>query len=179
MDVAQRNLSYNLQLGFIKDIPLNRSRNFGLGLGVGYATNSYYSNIGATQLDGDIIYEVLDSEGLKRSKFETHAIEIPLEIRWRTSTPSDYKFWRIYAGAKVGYIFSGRSRLVTNEQTIGFSNDDIQKFQYGLIFNFGYNTWNIHAYYALNPLLEDGTMLDNGTSIDFKALRIGVIFYIL
>ena len=179
MDVAQRNLSYNLQLGFIKDIPLNRSRNFGLGLGVGYATNSYYSNIGATQLDGDIIYEVLDSEGLKRSKFETHAIEMPLEIRWRTSTPSDYKFWRIYAGAKVGYIFSGRSRLVTNEQTIGFSNDDIQKFQYGLIFNFGYNTWNIHAYYALNPLLEDGTMLDNGTSIDFKALRIGVIFYIL
>ncbi|RDY58690.1 porin family protein [Flagellimonas nanhaiensis] len=179
MDVAQRNLSYNLQAGFIKDIPLNASRNFGLGLGIGYATNSYYSNIGARQVGEDIVYEILDSEGLKRSKFETHALEVPLEIRWRTSTPADYKFWRIYAGAKVGYVFSGRSRLVTDDETIGFSNDDIRKIQYGLMFNFGYNTWNIHAYYALNPLLEDGTVLDNGSSIDFRALRIGVIFYIL
>src|SRR5690606_9559354 len=43
--LSQRNLSYGLQLGFIKDLPLNPERNFGLGVGVGYAVNSYYSNI--------------------------------------------------------------------------------------------------------------------------------------
>ncbi|MEM1260385.1 MAG: PorT family protein, partial [Bacteroidota bacterium] len=32
-DVIQRNLSYSLQLGLIKDIPLNQKRNFGLGIG--------------------------------------------------------------------------------------------------------------------------------------------------
>ncbi|WP_171658877.1 porin family protein [Allomuricauda sp. AC10] len=178
-DVVQRSLSYNLQAGFIKDIPLNQSRNFGLGLGLGYATNSYYTNIGAMETDGDIVYEIFSSDDFKRSKFETHAIEVPFEIRWRTSTAEEYKFWRIYAGAKVAYVFSGRSKLVTEEKTTAFANDDIQKLQYGLMFNFGYNTWNLHAYYALNPLLEDGVELNNGSPIDMRALRIGIIFYIL
>ncbi|MEM9647554.1 MAG: porin family protein [Bacteroidota bacterium] len=179
-DVAQRNLSYNLQLGFIKDIPLNRDRNFGLGLGFGYAVNSYYTNLVALNEANTVTYEVRSTDDFTRSKIETHTVEFPLELRWRTSTPEDYKFWRIYAGGKVGYVFSGRSRLVTEENgTQSFSNDDIQKLQYGLTVSFGYNTWNINAYYALNPLLEDEVTLNGNEAIDARVLRIGVIFYIL
>lgn len=181
-DVVQRSLSYNIQAGFIRDIPLNYTRNFGLGLGFGYATNSYYTNIVASRTNGAISYEIVNTDdgNFVRSKLETQAIEFPLEIRWRTSTPEEYKFWRVYAGGKLGYVFSGRSRLVTaNESSEGFSNGDLQKLQYGLTLSFGYNTWNIHAYYALNPLLEDGTSLTGGETIDFRVLRIGIIFYIL
>lgn len=177
-NIVQSSLSYSLQTGFIKDIPFNEKRNFGLGLGLGYATNSYYSNIGASKTDNAITYEVLTSD-YKRSKFETHAIEIPLELRWRTSTVDEYKFWRIYAGVKLGYVFSGRSKLVTDSDTISFSNDDIQNLQYGLQLNFGYNTWNIHAYYGLNPLLKDDVGIEGGELITMGILRIGVIFYIL
>nr|WP_299073941.1 porin family protein [uncultured Allomuricauda sp.] len=177
-NVVQSSLSYSLQTGFIKDIPFNQKRNFGLGLGLGYATNSYYSNIGTNKTDNAITYEVLTSD-YKRSKFETHAIEIPLELRWRTSTVDEYKFWRIYAGVKLGYVFSGRSKLVTDSNTIAFSNDDIQNLQYGLQLNFGYNTWNIHAYYGLNPLLKDDVGIEGGELITMGILRIGVIFYIL
>ena len=35
-DVNQQNLSYGLQLGFIKDLPLNSSRTFAIGVGLGY-----------------------------------------------------------------------------------------------------------------------------------------------
>ena len=177
--MVQRNLSYNLQFGFIKDIPLNQRRNFGIGFGAGYAVNSYYSNMVVSQNANTYLYEVMNTSDFKRSKLETHAVEFPFELRWRTSTTEEYKFWRIYAGAKLGYVFSGRSRVVTDEGTTGFANDDIEKLQYGLMVNFGYNTWNIHVYYALNPLLKDGTALDTGESIDIRALRIGVIFYIL
>lgn len=177
--VAQRNLSYNLQAGFIKDLPLNERRNFGVGLGLGYAVNSYYTNVVAMEQTDAVLYEVMNESDFKRSKLETHALEVPFELRWRTSTADEYKFWRIYAGAKLGYVFSGRSRLVTEEGRDGFNNDDIEKFQYGLILNFGYNTWNVHAYYGLNPLLKNGTNLQTGESIDFKVLRIGIIFYIL
>ncbi|KAB5490158.1 MULTISPECIES: porin family protein [Flagellimonas] len=177
--VVQRSLSYNLQAGFIKDIPLNPRRNFGVGLGLGYAVNSYYSNVIATDQGNDVLYEVMDESEFKRNKLETHAIEVPLELRWRTSTAEEYKFWRIYAGAKLGYVFSGRSRLVMEEGSDGFNNKDIEQLQYGLILNFGYNTWNVHAYYGLNPILKNGTDLQSGESIDFKVLRIGVIFYIL
>ncbi len=178
-DVVQRNLSYGLQLGIIKDIPFNSRRNFGVGLGLGYAINSYYSNIVASETGGLITYEIMDQADFNRSKFETHAVELPFEIRWRTSTAEEYKFWRIYAGAKLGYVFSGRSRVVMEDGTVAFVNNDIEKWQYGLMVNFGYNTWNIHAYYALNPLLKEGTQLTNGDTIDMRVLRIGVIFYIL
>jgi len=174
----QRNLSYNLQLGFIKDIPLNRRRNFGFGVGLGYAANSYYSNMGVTE-DGDVrTYQIVNDENFNRSKLETHAIEFPLEVRWRTSTATEYKFWRIYAGAKFGYVFSGRSKLVADEGNVSFSNDDLNTLQYGLMLNFGYNTWNIHAYYSLNPLLKEGVSIA-GESIDLRVLRIGLTFYIL
>lgn len=178
-NVVQSSLSYSLQTGFIKDIPLNKSRNFGLGLGLGYAANSYYSNIGATNDTGEVLYRILDSEEFQRNKLETHAIEVPLEIRWRTSTPTDYKFWRIYTGIRFGYVFSGRSKTVFEEENISFSNDDIEDFQYGLTLSFGYNTWNVHAYYGLNQLLSDTAVLDTAEAIEVNVLRIGLIFYIL
>lgn len=176
---SQRNLSYSLQLGLIKDIPLNPRRNFGLGVGIGYAVNSYYSNMKALDGAGAVGYRILEESEFKRSKFETHALEFPLELRWRTSTAADYKFWRIYGGAKLSYVFSGRSRMALEEGRQGFANADIEKVQYGLMLNFGYNTWNIHFYYGLNPLLKDGKRLDTGEPLELKVLRVGVIFYIL
>jgi len=176
---SQRNLSYSLQLGLIKDIPLNAARNFGLGIGLGYGVNSFYSNMTAIESPSGIQYALRDESEFKRSKLETHALEFPLELRWRTSNAREYRFWRIYGGAKLSYVFSGRSRLVLEGDKQGFSNPDIQSLHYGLILNFGYNTWNIHLYYGLNPLLGDGAQLEDGTPIDLRVLRIGVIFYIL
>ncbi len=177
--LGQRNLSYGLQLGFIKDLPLNQKRNFGLGLGLGYAVNSYYSNMIALEGAEAVGYQIREMDGFKRSKFELHGIEFPLELRWRTSTAEEYKFWRIYAGAKLGYVFSARSQLVLDQGREGFSNADIERFQYGLILSFGYNTWNLHFHYGLNPLLEDGKRLDTGEALELRVLRIGLIFYIL
>ncbi len=179
-DVTQRNFSYGLQLGVIRDIPLNRNRIFGLGIGLGYAINSYYSDLISTKTDGVIEYTTdSDDIDLVRSKFETHSIEVPFEFRWRTSTTTDYNFFRVYTGFKFAYNFGARSVLVTDDGREGFSNSDIDKLQYGLSFNFGYNTFNFHLYYALNNFLKDGTSLDTGDSINFKPLRLGIIFYIL
>ena len=180
-NVIQRNLSYNLQLGFIKDIPINLDRNFGFGLGVGYATNSHYCNIIAEEIQNTIRYRLSeDVDGLRRSKFETHAIEFPFEIRWRTSNAIDYKFWRIYTGIKAEYLFSRRSKFVSEDRSnnLSFRNEDISLWQYGLTLNFGYNTWNIHLNYSLNPLLENSPSI-NGEGIDKRILRVGLIFYIL
>lgn len=178
-DVIQRSLSYNLQTGYIKDIPLNEKRNVALGIGLGYGVNSYYTNLVATKNAGVITYNFFDGEGFRRSKFETHAIELPFEFRWRTSTDLEYKFWRIYVGFKLAYLFARTSKLVTDDISDSFSNDDIQDLQYGIMLNFGFNTWNIHAYYGLNPLLKENVTLENGDALELRALRIGVIFYIL
>jgi len=180
-DVIQRNLSYGLQLGFIKDIPINLKRNFGFGIGVGYGTNSYYSNIIAENVSSSITYRLsVDEDQLNRTKFETHGIEFPFELRWRTSNAVDYKFWRVYTGIKTSYLFSRRSKFISD--TVGastsFQNNNISQWQYGLTLNFGYNTWNVHFYYSLNPLLENNAILNNEV-IEIRPFRVGIIFYIL
>lgn len=179
-EVDQSNLSYGLQLGFIKDMPLNSKRTVGLGLGLGYGVYSYYSNLQAVELQEGFEYLIIDDDtDFKRNKLESHMVEMPFEFRWRSSDAVSYKFWRVYAGVKMGYALGSRSKLVPEEgQKTSFYNTDIRKFQYGLTFNFGYNTFNIHAYYSLSNLFNDDVYLD-GTAIDFKPLRLGIVFYIL
>ena len=179
-NVTQSNLSYGLQAGFIKDIPVNERRNIAFGIGLGYAVNSYYSNLKVTQTNGGFEYTALErGTSFKRSKIETHLIEMPIEFRWRNSTAESYKFWRVYTGIKLGYVAGSRSKFVSNEEKISFYNTDTENFQYGITINFGYNTFNIHAYYALNDFFKKGTLTVNNNSVDFTPFRIGIIFYIL
>ena len=173
---SQRNLSYGLQAGVIKDIPLNLSGTKAIGFGAGLAINSYYSNLVAN-ISNDVITYSIDDK-IKRSNLESHLIEFPLEFRWRNSTLEEYKFWRIYTGVKVGYLAGARSKFVSDTTSDGFYNSDLSKFQYGLTLSFGYNTFNLHAYYALTNLF-DGSASVNGEILQYKPLRIGLIFYIL
>lgn len=178
--VNQRSLSYGLQGGFIKDIPLNGKRTFALGMGVGYGINSYYSNLVASSENGTIQYDVTtDIEGFRRSKVETHSLEFPIELRWRNSNPEDYKFWRIYPGIRMAYTFSSRSKLATESGKDAFQNDDLRSFQYGAMINLGYNTFNLHVYYGLNNLFNDGVRTVDGAELGIRPLRLGLIFYIL
>ena len=178
--VTQRNLSYGLMGGFIKDIPVNARRNIGFGIGLGYAINSYYTNLRATETANGIEYSIIDGQvDFKRNKIETNAIEIPIEFRWRTSDPVSYRFWRIYGGVKLGYVFSGRSKFVSDNEKIAFSNGDVREFQYGLILNIGYSTFNIHAYYSLHDLMNAGVTTVDGDRLGFVPFNIGLIFYIL
>ncbi len=176
----QNALSYGLQGGFIRDIPLNKTCTFALGVGVGYGYNSYYSNLRALQGADGYEYEILTNpDTYKRNKIETHLIEVPLELRWRNSTRETYKFWRIYGGAKFGYIVGSRSKYVTDEFVDSFNNTDTRNFTYGLTINVGYNTFNLHLYYGLNRLFEDGVNGPDGQQLEMSVLRLGLIFYIL
>lgn len=179
VDLKQRNLSYGLMGGIIKDVPLNNSGTKALGVGLGLALNTYYSNLTVTEVPNGFSYDIGGFiPGFKRSKVETHLIELPLEFRWRNSTPTDYKFWRIYAGMKFGYVIGARSKLVTSDFRDGFFNTDIKRLQYGPTFNIGYNTFNVHIYYALTQLFNDEAVLNNEI-IGIKPLRVGLVFYIL
>jgi hypothetical protein len=102
-----------------------------------------------------------------------------LEFRWRNSTRTEHKFWRIYGGVKLGYIVGARSKYVTREFKDTFFNTDTEDFRYGLMLNVGYNTFNLHLYYGLNNLFQDGVSLEDGQSLQMIPLHLGLIFYIL
>jgi hypothetical protein len=178
-NVAQRNLSYGLHAGIIKDIPLNQKATKALGIGLGLGLNTYYSNLLVRETGTDLTYAVDNGNlDVKRSKIETHLLEMPIEFRWRNSTLSEYRFWRIYTGVKLAYVLGARSKFVATGVKQSFFNTDVVDLQYGLTLNVGYNTFNIHIYYGLNDLFGTEVRLNNDP-LGFRPLQVGLIFYIL
>jgi len=181
-DINQSGFSSGFHLGFIKDMPINDKRNVAIGIGLGYSANSFNQNMLINKDDlGNFIYSVLNDENISytKNKFSTHMVELPIEFRWRTSTPTEYKFWRVYTGFKLGYVFAHTTKFKGDLGDLKFSDvEDFNNFQYGLTMSLGYNTWNIHLYYALNPIFSSNAKL-NDQVIDMNAIKIGLMFYIL
>ena len=179
--IAQTGFSPGVHFGFIRDMPINERRNVAIGLGLGLSANSYNQNLSIVNSGSEIEFAVFNERlvSVDKNRFSTYLIELPLEFRWRTSTPTKYSFWRIYAGMKIGYMFYNSAVLESSLGNQRLSNLDVfNRFQYGLTFSAGLNTWNLHLNYNLSSLFNDDALL-NDTSLDLAALKIGLIFYIL
>ena len=177
----QSGFSLGFHLGFIKDMPINKDRNMAIGIGLGYSTNSFNQDLFINKNNANVFeYSIIkDRQTYSKNKFSTHLIEIPIEFRWRSSTPTEYNFWRIYTGFKFGYTIANTSKYEGDLGRIKYTNsNDFNKFQYGLTLCAGYNTWNIHVYYALNSIFSQDAKI-NGENLDAHAIKIGLMFYIL
>ncbi len=180
--ISQNGFSSGFHIGFIRDMPVNRKRNVALGLGLGVSTNSYNQTLLiSSPNDGIIEYSVLNKNvtSFSKNKFTTYQLEAPLELRWRTSTATDYNFWRVYTGLKLSYLIYNSSKFKSSEDDILLSNiNDFNTFQYGLILSAGYSNVNVHFYYALNDIFKKNANLD-GEHIGMNVVKIGLIYYIL
>lgn len=180
--VSQIGFSSGFHIGFIRDMPINEKRNMAIGIGLGLSTNSYNQNILISENNGDYNYALLDDDiSFSKNKFSTYLIEMPLELRWRTSTATDYDFWRIYTGLKVGYVIYNSSKFNGSPEDIQLSSiDDFNALQFGLTISAGYSNVNFHLYYGLNSLFDSNAKLNSeNESIKMNAVKIGLIFYIL
>ena len=179
--ISQNEFSTGFHFGFIRDMPINKKRNWAIGLGLGISSNSYNQNLIISENGGNYDFAVADVDfgSIQKNKFTTYLIDVPFELRWRTSTASEYKFWRIYTGFKFSYLVYNTTKLNSELIDVNLSNvDAFNKVQYGLTLSAGYGTWNFHIYYGLNTVF-DNTALINGESIDLSTLKIGLVFYIL
>ena len=176
----QNKFSSSINLGFIRDIPLNKSRNFGIGLGLGYSNSSFHNNLkfsnSSNQLDVKIIS---DLDSFTKNKWVLNELEFPFEIRWRTSTPENYKFWRIYFGLKTSYIFSSKVRYESSSNNQTIRDLPFNNFQSGFTLNAGNNTWNLGVYLGLQPLFNKEFTKTHLNIKNLKQFKVGLIFYIL
>ena len=177
-DMSQNGFSGGFHLGFIRDFPVNEKRNIALGLGLGLSASSFNQNLKISQTSGQFEFEVLSNRNFDKNKFDVYQVELPIEFRWRTSTPETYKFWRIYTGFKLGYVFSSRAKFGGTEEFYKIDiNDAINRLHYGLTFSAGYDSWNLHLYYALNTIFKEQKL--NNETLDLNIIKIGLMFYIL
>lgn len=180
-NIKQSGFSTGFHFGYIKDMPINKTRNVALGIGVGYSANSFNQNLFVSKdASGNFEYSILnDKSTYSKNKISMHLIELPIEFRWRTSTPANYDFWRIYTGFKLGYLVMHTTKYVGDLGVLKYSNvNNFNTVHYGLTLSVGYGTWNIHLYYALNPIFSDDAKIE-GNDINMNAIKVGLMFYIL
>lgn len=177
--LSQDKFSSGFSLGFLRDMPINKNRTFAIAPGLGVTLNHYNQNLAITESNDIPTYSILNSEvKFNKNKFTHLSIDVPLEIRWRSSTFESHKFWRIYGGLKMSYLIYDKSIYQDAQDKIVVSNNkDFNKFQYGIYVASGYNSINVYAYYGLNPLFKHAKTTTQ--SIDMNSLNLGIIFYIL
>ncbi len=180
--ISQSGFSSGFHFGFIRDMPINKKRNVAIGLGFGISSNSYNQNLLISKNNDQVIeYSLLDKSitSYTKNKFSTYLLEVPLEFRWRTSTPIEYNFLRVYPGFKLSYMVYNSSKFKSSEGDIILSKiEDFNKLQYGVMLNAGYSNINVHFYYGLNTIFKDTANINEG-QIGMNDIKIGLIYYIL
>ena len=170
-----KGLSRHFQLGFIRDIPLNSSGRFATGIGLGLDFERYTTNL--IQLD-EGIYNLTDlnNESNVPLFISVQSLELPWSLRWRSSSPSDYAFWRFYGGIAFQWHYRTKARQDSNFIKL---SDEIQAFGSKAYISFGYNTWNFYISYRLLPFFNSKANTSNALPIKFTPIKIGLIFYLL
>ncbi|WP_010177137.1 porin family protein [Aquimarina agarilytica] len=182
--ITQSGFSGGLHFGAIRDIPFNKRRNFGMGIGLGYSLNTYNHNLivipAEAANENTRFSAITDQNAIDSSRFTTHLVEMPVEFRWRTSTPESYKFWRIYAGVRLGYMHYFKSTF-KNVDGVAFKEkkpDGLERLRLGTTVSFGWNTFNFHIYYSLNSFFDKSVQIENQLG-GFSVVKLGLLFYIL
>lgn len=175
-EFKQNGFSGNFQVGFVRDLPLNKNSTKALGIGIGYERNYFTSNIQPEEQNERIDYRIIVSRFLEsKNRITFSSISLPIEYRWRKSSIDKYKFWRIYSGFKIKKNFSLKSNPSYGSDTV---IKDFNDWTSSIYINAGYNTWNISLEYDLNPIIEDKKTI-NGDNLNISFLRLGLIFYFL
>jgi hypothetical protein len=177
--LSQNKFSVGLSGGFLRDFPVNKKRNMAIAIGLGYSLQNYNYNLVVDDTGGKVHYDYITEDVYyEKNKLSLNYLDIPIEFRWRTSTPDSHKFWRVYTGFKFSYLFNSRAKFVGDgTKLLVINNDDLNKMRYGVYTAAGYNTWNFYAYYGLNPIFRQGTVENN--RINMSTLSLGLMFYIL
>ena len=178
--LTQNKFSVGFTGGFIRDMPINKTRTKAIGLGLGVTYNKFFQNLLIYNTPSETKYNIIDpGVQYQKNKLDEILIDVPLEYRWRTSTPESHKFWRVYSGFKFSYAVASKSIYIDATSNIKVTdNKDINRFQVGAYIVGGYNTWNIYGYYGITPLFKSSAEV-NGQPIGLHAVNVGLIFYIL
>ena len=176
----QNRLSGGFGFGFVRDMPITPSRKWALGIGLGYERQWYNTNLLRTTISKSQPIYTFQGDNLSNntSLFSLHSLAIPLELRWRNSDASKYKFWRIYTGLR----FHWNLRSVFKAKGEGFVLDDeINPWTTVGYLSIGFNTWNLYFGYEFQSILnKDFPMADDITApLNMKGIKFGLMFYLL
>lgn len=175
-EFKENKFSYSINYGFIKDLPINKKRNYSFGLGIGLGHNTLNNNLSYSFFNNTSNFNFIENaSSVKVNRYNYTELQIPIELRWRNSSYNNYSFWRVYAGVRYSRIISSKYIFDDNITINKTKEFPVNKNQLGVIINIGYNTWNISVYQSIDNFFN----YENNPNLSgLKQFRLGFIFYI-
>jgi len=165
---------YSHNIGFTFYNQLSDEKQFTFAYGLGFAWHNTYTNLAFTADKANDVYVsnlIPDSVNYNRNKFVAAYLDVPLELRFRTKPNEEGKFFRIYAGGKVGVRIGNYTKYVTDDLKVKNQNLDVaSQFRYGLQGRIGYGKWAVYAFMPLNNVFEDDV------PFEVQSMTIGLSF---
>lgn len=170
-----------MSLGYVRDIPLNKRRNIGLGAGVGFSFHSYYTNLSMTKdAQGVPHIALMESDQYKSNRFSMQTLDIPLQIRFRGSSAEKYRFWRVYAGATASWVIRSYSTLNDGNLKARYYNlPYLNKWLFTANLHVGYGKFTLKADYTINSLFQSSRVGEIAGLDDVRSLNVGLLVYLL
>ena len=98
-------LFWCVHVGMLRDYPTSKLGDKAIAVGLGYGFVRLVNNINVEQSQQSYLYNVPEAQRALRNVFSYHQLQLPVELRWRNSSPSEYAFWRLYLGYRLSYQF--------------------------------------------------------------------------
>lgn len=176
--LTQEKISFGFSAGFLRDMPINKARTIAIATGLGLSFNNYLQDMSITGSSDDAVYGIVTTS-FDKNRFEQFRAELPLEFRWRDSTPTEFQFFRIYGGFKVSYLLLDKSVFEQGgEKTVIKNNKDFEDFLYSAYLSMGYSAFTLQIQYNINSFFKSTAHIDS-EPIEMNALSLGLVFYIL
>lgn len=149
--------SRSLSLNF-GQLSIGLSRHVGFVTGLGVTWNNYrFDGDNNIQKGTDGRIEILDpGESLKKSKFSTFYLRVPLLLEFQI--PTDHSRLNLSAGPIGGLKLGSYSSMVFENNDKVKSDDDfnLNLLRYGLTARIGYENFNIFGTYYFTPMFKTG-----------------------
>lgn len=140
------------------DYPFGES-NFSIAAGVGVGFHNMFTKGMIEDIKADTITYIpfADTIDYKKYKLGLSYIDIPLEFRFKTE-----KKLRFSVGVKVGFLIDAKTKYKgereDGEQVVLKQKqvDNIFNYRFGPMVRFGYDWFNVYAYYQVTKVFEPG-----------------------
>jgi hypothetical protein len=167
LDVDQSGFSGGLMFGYIRDMPINKRRNLSIGLGLGFNLNTFGQSLQVNSKAGqDIFLPINQDRNYDVNRFTTNLVEVPLELRWRSSDIDKYVF-----------RFKSTFESVEEQFTVTDVNA-LNSIRTSAKLTFGYGAINFFVNMSLIPVFE-GEVESTGERVSITPIKAGLVFFFL
>ncbi|MDA3867808.1 MAG: outer membrane beta-barrel protein [Salinivirgaceae bacterium] len=176
--ISPYSLAFNVQMMYTL---IGKNSHIALAGGFGFMAENYQIDALPEKSDGILTFNPINSDlNYKSNKIRFNTFEVPLEIRIRTNKNSRNKTWKLYLGAKGGYLFQSMHKYnganpenqKEHLKQKTFNIPYTEAWSYGVTARIGYGQFLISGYYALSNRFQ------TDRAPELFPLHIGVTFFI-